>query len=853
MRLLKYLLRDLLNNRRFVFLFIFNLSLGLAGFIALDGFKVSLDQTIKKRSKTILGADFGVSSRRQIKANEREFIKAAALQNVDESELIEIYSMIANSQRNSRLIQIKAIQENYPFYGEIILREKGKVNLKAHKILAADHKIWVYPEILQQLKVNIGDTLYIGEKKFVIDDVVDRDSAAGISTNMAPRLYMNLNNLSETGLVKPGSLAWYSFVYRLPGLNSEALGILRDQIFKKIDNPDVRVYTHENASEQMARLLSRLNDFLGLATLVALFLAALGTGFLFRAYLKSKIKEVAILICLGATHTSAFMQYFIQIFVLGLASSILATLLSLLIVPGLGAITQGILPFPVEFIIRPSTILLGLVIGTFGSILICLPILADLGQLKPSLLFVDSYNQNVQMNKRWKTIFSAVPAVILFWALSIWLSNSAVIGSLFCFIFFSSGALLALVSWLIFTKLNYFQKIPYLSLRWALRDLARHKMTTLACFISIGLGMLLLNLIPQLQLSLDKELQTPEKSKVPSLFMFDIQEDQLVDIQKIMKNEKVELSQLSPMVRARLVAVNDLPFDKGVGASAESLSRAEQGEMRFRNRGFNLSFRAKMISSERLIRGQAFRGVYRDGSDKLPEISLEKRFADRLKLRIGDKLDFEIESVPISGRVVNFRSVNWTSFQPNFFIQFQPGSLDLAPKTYIATLPSLSSQQKLQIQDRIVEELPNVSLIDVSRLVERLRRIMEQMAWALGFMAILCLLAGFVVIYSIANHQANNRKWDIGLLKSLGASFSIIRAQLLWQFACISLFAGVFGAAISLFVSFLISNILFEGLWVFDAQTPLISISICVLMTVFISDIATRSALKTRTRELFSF
>jgi len=840
----KYIFREVQNNKRFTLLFILNLSLGLTGFIALDGFKASVDKTMKSRSKGILGADFGVSARRPFSDNEFKSIYSKLPKGSQKSKMIELFSMVSNSNGRSKLMQIKAIESNFPFYGKIELDSQGSA-----KDLNDSPKVWIYEDVIHLLKVNVGDKLRIGNKDFSITHVVKKDSAAGVSTNMAPRVYIHHDYLKSTGLIRPGSVAWHSYVFKLAKSNSQELDKLRDQIFKSLNTQDIRVYTHENASAQMARMLSRLNDFLGLASLVALFLAALGTGFLFRSYFRSKTKQIAILTSLGMPQNTSYIIYLSQIIILGLLSSLLASVLSLLIVPGLGFVTKSLLPFPIQFIIQPMTVFTGLLVGTIGSLLICLPVLAGLKDIKPAILLVE--NQPKSKNG-FLTLISTLPVLAFFWVLAIWLSKSYQIGSLFIGAFVVSAVLLGGTSWFLFSKINIFKHIKSNGLRWALRDLSRNRLTTLACFVSIGLGTLLLNLIPQIQVSLDQELQSPEKSKIPSLFIFDIQEEQLFNFKNTVKQSGAELSQLSPMVRARLKSVNGKDFDKGTGASSKALSREEEREMRFRNRGFNLSYRENLSDSEKISEGRAFSGTYNEESSKLPEISLEKRFASRLGLKIGDILTFDIESILIKGKVIGLREVRWTAFQPNFFIQFQPGVLEMAPKTYIATLPSMSKKVKEQIQDKLVTKLPNITMINVSTLVERISRIMNQMAWALKFMSLLCLVAGLIVIYSIANHQARSRKWDIGLLKSLGASFGTIRSQFLWQFALISFFSTLLGAIISLAVSFVISSVLFEGVWAFNLTTPLITITVCVILTTFITNLAITQALKMKTRELFS-
>ncbi len=849
MRWLRYVFRELLNNRRFSFLFVLNLSMGLTGFVALDGFKVSLDHTIRGRSKAVLGGDFGLSARRPLGDDERAVVEGAFEGHYKSSAMVEMFSMIANSQRRSRLVQIKAVEDNYPFYGDVILRDQGVLTPKLHEKLKAEPRAWIYPELLRQLNVKVGDKLYIGETQFVVDDVIKEDAAAGISTNMAPRIYINKVNLQKTGLMKKGSIAWHSVIYKLPGRQSETLDQYRDTIFKILDSPEVRVYTHENVSQQMTALITRLNDFLGLSSLVALFLAAVGSAFLFRSYFQKRLKQMATLLCLGASRRLAFSYYVIQIVCLGFVSSLVAIVLGFLIVPGLGALTQDLLPFQVEFQLAPWTLAVGIAVGTLGSLAICFPLLATIKDLRPSLLLVADNSANQRLSL-W-VVLASVPLFALFWWMAVWLSHSYKIGSLFTVIFLAAGLLLGGGAILLFRFLEKAKKWKSLSLRWALRDLSRKRLTTLAGFVAIGLGALLLNIIPQLQKSLQSELEQPQQSKLPSLFMFDIQEEQLDDFHSALKKENVEVDFISPMIRARLVKVNDRGFDKGQGLS-DQFTREEEREMRFRNRGFNLSYRGELSEAESLVAGESFSGIYKEGSETLPEISVEKRFAERLGLQIGDVLEFEIESIPITGKIVNLRSIRWTSFRPNFFVQFQPGVLEMAPKTYVATLPHVGLEKKHQLQDRLVQNLPNVSMVDVSRIVERISGIMVQMSWALAFMSFLCLLAGFIVIYSIANHQATSQTWEVGLLKALGAPFPAIRNQFFWQFGLLSFTALSLGATVSLAVSYYLSTLLFESLWVFDWKTPALTIVLGTLVTLLVTHLATRGFLGRSTQQLFS-
>ena len=840
------ILREIRIQKRLSLLFVLNISLGLSGFIALDSFRHSIENSLNLRSRSVLGADLGISSRRPIGKELLAVAKAQVKPETEQSQMIELYSMVANSQGNSRLIQIRAIDFNYPFYGALELKNSGAQGRGENRVIHQQPTAWVYPEILLQLNVKVGDTIKVGDSDFVIGDVVENDAAAGITTSMAPRLYIGLQHLKSTGLINGQSLAWYSHLFHLPNQTDQQLDELESHLKKHPNTPEgTRIYSHRSASEQLGRLLNYLSDYLGLVALSALFLSGVGTTFLFRSYFNSKIYQTAILLSLGVTPRVVFFATLTQVALLGLIGALPAIGLSLLLVPAIAKITAQLLPVQLLVQIPPSTLVLALLMGLLGSVLVCLPIARRISDLKPAILFRGASS----LGTKWgiRTLFAALPALISFWALAVWQAHSWMVGSLFVALFLGSGLILGLAGFGFLRAMDRISSSLPRLLRLATRDLARHPLTSLTSFLALGLGLLLLNLVPQIQTSLESELEHPEQSRLPSLFLFDIQEEQLAKLKVIVKDFGSHLQQISPLVRARLSQVNGQKFEK---KSQAGFTREEEREAQFRNRGFNLTYRERLSESETIIAGKDFSGPFKENLDMVPEISIEKRFADRLGLKLGDLLTFDIQSVPITGKIINLRMVKWTSFQPNFFVQFQPGVLDPAPKTFLATLPKLDLATRASLQNEIVSKLPNVSLIDVSRLVQRLMEITQQMSWALQFMALLCLLAGFLVLYSISSHQVQSRSWEMNLLKVLGGSPKFVRRFFLIQFAIIALASSTLGVLISIGVSYILSKLLFESLWVWQWEVPLISLISVVALSWGVTHLAARRVLAQKPSQL---
>lgn len=847
MRLLPYMISELQHSRRFVAFFVFNLCIGLSGFIALDGFKSSIDFTMRERSRAVLGADMSLSARRPLEQSETQFMMSHLPIGSSEVEVVELYSMVRFPNDSTRLIKIKAVSENYPFYGGLQTDLDKNVRTDLEGLYSKGSNVWVYSELMIQGDLQKGSLLNIGEAEFRVDEVIVDDTTSGLGASFAPTIYMSVENLKKTNLIRKGSVAWHSRLYKLPDPSID-LSNLKDKLFVAIPNQDARLTTHSEASEQMGRLLQSLNDYLGLAAVVALFLAAVGTGFLFRSYFQRKVREVAILVSLGLTKTQASFFYLAQIVVLGLISSVLALFLSFFLVPLIHALTVEFLPFEFEYILTIETVVISLMVGVFGSLFICLPFLGQLKSIQPVVLL--SETQTLKTPGSVGFILLCLPGVLTFWGLSVWQANSLVTGSAFTGAFFLAGLILIVCALVALKLIEGVQVSPkWLALQWALRDLSRERLTSVSCFLALGLGAVLLNLIPQVQESLEYELSSPETSKLPSLFIFDIQEDQLSAVESVFNESGVELTQISPMIRSRLVSVNDKEFDKGKGAGL-GMSREEEREMRFRNRGFNLSYRNGLTDSESLFSGEPLSGRFTEGPGETPEISMEKKFADRLNLKIGDVLKFEVEGISIEGRIVNLRTVRWTSFQPNFFIQFQPGVLDMAPKTFIATSAGAAESTKAELQKKLVQVAPNVSIIDVTRLVEKISSVIQQMGLALQTMAVLCLLSGFVVIFSILSHQMEKKRWQIGLKKVLGANYKTIQSYVYLQYLILAMSSALFGVGVSIAFSYILSTVLFESVWVFTLRAPLISLMIIFVVTGAVVFVASKRYLRQPAKSL---
>ena len=170
--------------------------------------------------------------------------------------------------------------------------------------------------------------------------------------------------------------------------------------------------------------------------------------------------------------------------------------------------------------------------------------------------------------------------------------------------------------------------------------------------------------------------------------------------------------------------------------------------------------------------------------------------------------------------------------------------LEDAPASFLGSISGLDAGSRIRVQTRVIEEFPNVSVIDVTRLVGRVIEITDQMSLAIRMMAYLCILVGMVVVFSIARYEVQRRFREINLLKVLGADFSNIRGMILLEFGLLSSMAAFFGVLLSMVMSYTLSWQIFESLWHPAWQNSLLGIVGVTFLGMAVALLATSGVLR---------
>jgi putative ABC transport system permease protein len=815
-------IRELLRNKGFALFFVANLTVGLCGFVAVQSFSRSLDRHLEDNLRTILTADLVLTANSPFTPTETDLVHRVLGPDRMQARVIRFFTMVRTSE-TTRLVQVMAVDESYPLYGGFVLEpgtdrdaihEGPGVFMTRDTALALgirEQDIGQVPGLRKETSPARDQRLTLGNKDFFAAGFFADDPDKALTTlELAPKLYVGIGHLAETGLLDFGSRVRYHTYLRVaPDTDVPSLSNELRQGFAALapDQPRISVRDSRDISQSLSRVTGHFTGYMALVSLVALFLAGIAAAYLFRGFLGGKHKEIAVLMSLGASRSGVYLYLFTQLIFLGILAAVIAIALSWLLLPVFPVLLKDLVPEGIHMGMALMTWVMALGLGGLGSIVFCLPVLVRILSIRP-LVLLRGPLAAPGVNGWWQAA-SFVPGIAWFCLGAVLVAGAVTTGIIFTAGFALAFLVFAGAGWLGAIWCRHLARTRHLVRKMAFLNLHRNIWSSLACFVTIAMGVFLICLIPQVQKGLQTEIQRPEGLKIPVFFLMDIQENQTRDLEAFMEAQPGVLENLSPMVRGRILTVNGAPFH------TRENNREAQG--RPRRMEHNFSFRRDLDPSETIVQGDPLSVTPWDFGSGTPfEISVAQSFAGDHDLAINDVMGFDIQGMVLEGRIKNIRKVRWNSFQPNFFLLFQQGVLDDAPKTWLGAVSRVPPELRQPLKKKIVETFSNISIIDVTQMITTLTFIADRLSVSVRFMAWLAIAAGLVSIFSIARHQARSQAVQTNLLKVLGAGFSDIKKISLVEFGSLGFAAAFVAVLLSIGFSRAVSWYFFDSLWQLD-------------------------------------
>lgn len=785
------------------------ISIGVGALVAISSFTDNLRTAVEGQSRGLLGGDISLSARNTPDAGLRALLDsvtiAAGSDTVRDRATVTNFAGMAYVPRTSgtRLVQVSGIGGGYPFYGQVRTQPAG-----AWSRLGEGRYTLVDPSFLTALGAAIGDTMSLGESRFVIAGTVTSfPGDVGIRSAFGPRVFIPAAYLDETRLLTFGSRAEYQWFLRTPArLDTKALAnTWRNRL--RIKQAGIR--TAVESEENLKEFLDQLGRYLGLVALIALLLGGIGVGSAVQVFIRRKRDGIAVLRCLGATSGQVFSIYLLQAVVMGFAGSAIGVILGLLLQLALPSVFGAFLPLDVA--VRPSVsaILTGLGVGIWVALVFALlPLLAVRSVPPLAVLRRDVETAAAPRADHW--LWAARAAL----GLSVIALAGLQVGNALQGLIFAAGigtALLAL--WAAALGLTralrrwFPHRLAYVY-RQGLANLYRPANQTVAVVLALGFGAFLLGALAVMQHNLLRQLRLDGGLGRPNLVFFDVQPDQKADVETIIRGQGLALQPAVPIVPMRISAINgkrvsDMLADT-TGQPREG-QRPRQGERRAGDRParwalrreFRSTYRDTSVSSEKIVVGDWWpKGVVsgRGGPAGPPlpvPISMETGVASDLNVTIRDTLTWDIQGVQVVTVIKNLRDVNWARFEPNFFVVFPNGPLDDAPQSFVLLTRVDDPAVMGRLQRAVVEKHPNVTSIDLTSIQQTIEKIVASVVLAIQFMALFSVSTGVVVLIGALATSRFQRIRESALLKTLGATRRQVVAIMVTEYAALGMLASI--------------------------------------------------------------
>ena len=793
------------------------LVLAVAASTMIAFFLDRLERGLERQAGQMLGGDLVLEQRDLFSEELRERLESAGFILSDQVDLVSMISRDGRFQPAS----LKAVDDVYPHYGvSHVDFGKGTEQIASGP---PPGEAWADPRLIELVEIELGDRVQVGQTELAVTGIIEREAdQSGGFGNFNPRLMLNTADVEATGLVQEGSRIEFEILAAGP---PEALdqvqGLLAELRRDGVEVRDVRV-----DRPQLGNALQRAESYLGLAGLAAVLLAGVAVAMSTRRYVERHLDTAALLRCFGASQRQLVTIFTLQLMGLALVAAVIGALLGLI---GQAVLIWLLVSFLPMTLPPPGLMPLGLGVFTALAVLV--------GFAGPTLLRIKRVSALKVLRRELDPLppsaWLVVAVASLVFGGLLWLYSGSLPLAIALLI---GGAVLLGVLWMISalllsSLLRVVQRFSGKSewsqaLRLGGRQLARRRQAGLGQLLAFSVTFFAMAMIVLVRGDLLSTWQDQLPENTPNYFAINIQPSERDPFEAAVSPRVETQSTLYPMVRGRVIAINGQ-------APRDAVPPDARGDNSLR-RELNLTWQSEVPEGNAVVAGEWFSTAQSDEEasqdwmsaveatpqNALVPISMEDGLAERLGLGIGDEMTFSVGSDEITTQITSLRSLNWDSFQPNFFVIFPPGVLEQFGHSYITAFHLPETEQGL-IRE-LITDFPGVSLLNVDAILGQVRDVLGQVTRAVELVLALVLLAGVSVLYAALTASRPVRAHESGLLRVFGAGSRMISRVQGAEYALLGFASGLMGAVLAELTSTALYIYLLDltprfhlGLWVF--------------------------------------
>lgn len=785
---------------RLVFFFLC-VAIGVAAIVAVRSVIQEVREALTREARMLVGADLVVQSGRPWSDDVAARLDDALTRDgvTTRLEVIETATMASSPGGQVKLVELRGVEPGFPLYGTLTLGSGRPFDAAVLR----DRGVVVQPELLVQLGVNVGDQIQLAGQAFTVRDTVTRDRVQGRGGfAFGPRVYLELADLRATTILQFGSRASYQWFIKV---GDDTLGRLTEDLRRGFRRDLVSVRSWRTIEDRLGRNLTLAENYLSLVGFAMVVLGGIGVWSVTRVFIQQKIRSVAVLKCVGASSRTILATYVLQVVTLSLAGGVCGV--------GIAAVAIAAIPESVIALVGVTSIGVtwsaagqGLAVGALVSLLFALVPLLEVRDVKPLLLLRADAAPGAR-RRGWQSVLTAALIGVALTGVAVWQADALAAGLYVSVGLAVVAGVLAGAGTVLVRLVRPLAASKTFALRHAVISLGRPGNQTRVILTAVGLGCFFILGVRALQTNLLTEFSLELGEAAPDLVLIDIQRDQVDGVRAVVAPYQRTPPPLLPLLRGRVVGVDgartQLP-------TVEDVRR--EGELA---REYGLTYRDSLADNERLVDGEFWTGRTEDAAADL-EVSIEEELRTEHRIELGDRIRFDIAGRVIEARVTSVRKVAWDQTQNGgFMFVFRPGpAIERAPHTVVGFLQvnDLPNATGL-VQRDLVRAYPNVSVIDVSTVLDSVREVVENATMAITIVGGVTVAGGLLILVGAVAMTKFQRLYDAAIYRTLGASTRRLAAMVAIEYGLLGALAGLLGAIGALGLSWAVATRLFEIDW----------------------------------------
>jgi putative ABC transport system permease protein len=857
--------------RHFAYFFVC-IAVGVGALVAVGLFADQVNRAVTKEARGLLGGDIEIRSSHRLTDNGERLLVDLAQRGIATTRVSELVAMAVRptagaemASQATQIVELKAVEEAYPLYGLLNLEPAQPLNRMLHPDRAACGTPACFGAVVQEalllrMGLAVGDRLKIGQAVFLVTGIVrlEPDRMAN-AFSLGPRVIISRQGLEAADLIKRGSRVRERHLLKVP--EGIALEPLRAELRTLLKAESVRVTGYRDAQPQLKQFLAQLSRYLGLVGLTALFIGGVGVAMSIRAFIREKLKTIAILKSLGAESSAVVRIYLLQALGLGLLGSmagmaggyVLQVLLPPLLTNAMAAevleqlgVSTGLSVGSIVPLIK------GGLLGVLATVLFAAWPLLSIREIKPGVILRQEVETKPDTERSVRATgvlgwikrerLKAVTAATLgtgLGGLAIWQAANWKVGLLFI------GGLALAVSLLFLASrvaLHWLTRLPRprsVCLRYAVGNVTRPGGDSAGILIAIGLSVTIIVTVSLIEKALIREVGEARPDDAPTFFFIDIQPDQTEAFVRLVEGRTGgSRPELTPLVRSRIhrVGGETVRVDEEQEQDEErDESKEDRRRQWYVSREYALTYLERLPKGNEIVRGQWWTA----GQDfPKPLVSVEEEAAKAMGLNIGSTVEFDIQGTSVAAEVSSIRKVDWGTFSTNFYMILSPGSLEGAPLTYVGTI-HVDKGQEIPLQQAVVTAFPNVSAIHVGDVLDNFGRVLDRLSLAIRAVALFCLVSGALVMAAALATTRYRRLYEAVILKALGATRALLAGTFAVEYLLLGLVGGAVAVWLSSALSWLVLTYIFELSWSLHPGVLFLGVLLTMVLTLTVGFLST--------------